>query len=90
MKVNLDQLPTLRQPGTVCAERERLTTEFTDALRHLVDLQNQQIHAVLYHDPDFARFDILVDIAVQRKREAKYALLRHLEAHGCQKEHGDA
>ncbi|MFN7998653.1 MAG: hypothetical protein U0Q18_33830 [Bryobacteraceae bacterium] len=67
-----------------CAERHRLTTEFTNALRELVDLQNEQIRAVIKHDPDFARFDILLHLAVQNKQEAKYALLKHMEIHGCE------
>ena len=67
-----------------CAERQRLASDFTSALRDLVDLQNDQIRAVIKHDPDFARFDILLHLAVQKKQETKYALMKHMEAHGCE------
>jgi hypothetical protein len=86
MEALFDAQRNRTETAAICPERDRLTKEFTSALRELVDLQNQQIHAVITHDPEFARFDILVEIALQRKREAKYALMRHLEAHGCQKE----
>jgi hypothetical protein len=74
--------PDVRQAG--CAERLRLTGEFTKSLEELVKLQCQQAEAVIRHDPDFARFDILIHMASHRKREAKYALLKHQEGHGCQ------
>lgn len=84
MTADLSSRDRKRSIVTVCAERQRLTAEFTDALKELVDLQNQQIQAVIKHDPEFARFDILVEMTLHRKREAKYALMKHLEVHGCQ------
>ena len=83
MKLEFDHGYGKTRLPEMCAERRRLTDEFTAALKELVDLQNQQIQAVVRHDSDFARFDILVSIAMQKKREAKYALLKHLEQHRC-------
>jgi hypothetical protein len=45
--------------------------------------QEQQLKAVIGKDPDFARFDILLEMASSRKRAAKYAYLNHVETHNC-------
>jgi hypothetical protein len=34
---------------------------------------------------DSTRFDPLIHMANERKHEAKYAYLHHLETHGCSK-----
>jgi hypothetical protein len=68
-------------PTGMCKLCHGFRQAFTDALRKLVELQNEQIQAVVRHDPEFARFDILVHMAMQKKHETKYALLKHLEAH---------
>lgn len=90
MKLHFDPQRRQTEAAAPCPQRESLTKDFTAALRELVDLQNEQIHAVLTHDSEFARFDILVDMAMRRKREAKYALMRHLEEHRCEERPQDA
>ena len=67
----------------VCYERRRLSSEFLAAVRDITTLENQQIQAVISDDPDFARFDLLLHVAVERKRQAKYALLHHIQTHSC-------
>jgi hypothetical protein len=38
---------------------------------------------VIEGDPEFSRFDLLIHMANQRKDRAKYALLLHVQDHGC-------
>jgi hypothetical protein len=66
-----------------CEEKYRLTLEFMAAVQELLDLQNRQTQAVISGDPDFSRLDVLIHIAAERKDQAKYAFLSHVEAHGC-------
>ena len=66
-----------------CEEREWLTDEFLASARALMNLQNQQVQAVIEHDHDFSRFDDLIHLARQKKDQAKYALIAHLENHRC-------
>ena len=72
--------------ATICAEKGRLRRDFLRAIRELSEFQRQQTQAVLEHDSDFARFDILIHMASEKKDEAKYALMRHVESHHCEDE----
>jgi hypothetical protein len=60
-------------------ERARLIGEFLESNHVLMELQNQQVQAVIDHDPDFSRFDDLIHMARERKDRAKYALISHVE-----------
>jgi tRNA splicing endonuclease len=51
----------------------------------VITLLEDQFQAVLQGDEDSGRFDDLIHMANERKREAKYAYLHHLETHGCSK-----
>ena len=66
-----------------CREKQHLMEELTAAIREVLMIQQQQFKAVVNHDSDFARFDLLLEMATSRKRQAKYAYLRHVETHGC-------
>ena len=66
-----------------CDEKLRLMEEFLAAATDLVSAHNEQVRALLEDDPDFGRFDLLIHEATERKRQAKYAYLAHLETHGC-------
>lgn len=57
--------------------------EFMAAASDLVAVHNDQMKALLSDDPDFSRFDVLIHLASERKRGAKYHYLAHLEKHGC-------
>jgi hypothetical protein len=72
-----------RPEGYFCGERERLRLEFLDAVRQLNDFLTSQTEALLHDDPDFNRFDILIQVAQQKKDAAKYAWIAHVEGHGC-------
>jgi len=74
------------QPPDVgfCEEKNQLAREFAAAIHELIEIQNQQTRAVIDGDPDFARFDILVHMALERKEQAKYAWILHVESHRCE------
>ena len=67
-----------------CEEKHRVLHEFLDAIRELTTLQDLQARAVIEGDPDFARFDVLLHFAQERKEQAKYAWIAHVEFHHCE------
>jgi hypothetical protein len=67
----------------LCPEKQRLLDDVLETIRDLVSMQQQQLQAVINKDPDFARFDILLEMASARKRAAKYAYLKHVRMHEC-------
>jgi hypothetical protein len=66
-----------------CDEKRRLLEEFGSAAEELLGLHTQKLGAILGGDPDCNRFDLLIHMAKERKLQAKYAYLRHVEAHDC-------
>jgi hypothetical protein len=66
-----------------CQEHDRLLAEFGTAVRELLALHEQQFKAIVEGDDESSRFDILIHIANEKKQLAKYAYLRHVDAHGC-------
>lgn len=71
-----------------CRQAKDLLDAFAEAIRELIRLHEDQFQAVVGGDPDSHRFDDLIHMANERKREAKYAYVHHLEIHGCLPEHG--
>lgn len=69
-----------------CAEAQKFLDAFADTIHQLVNIHEQHFQAVICGEDDSARFDDLIHVANERKRDAKYAYLRHLEAHGCSDE----
>jgi hypothetical protein len=67
-----------------CEQKNRLLKEFSAAIHELVEIQSQQTQAVIEEDPDFARFDVLLHMALERKEQAKYAWIAHVESHHCE------
>ncbi len=66
-----------------CEEKLRLMEEFLAAATDLVSAHNEQVQALIGNDPEFSRFDLLIHLAAERKRKAKYNYMAHLEQHGC-------
>ena len=66
-----------------CEEKLRLMEEFLAAATDLVTAHNDQVRALVGDDPEFNRFDLVIHMAAERKRRAKYEYLVHLERHGC-------
>ena len=67
----------------VCPVAQALLDEFLASVRDLTALHEQLMSAILAHDPEFSRFDLLIHMANEKKQDAKYAYLHHLEEHGC-------
>jgi hypothetical protein len=75
--------PAFGSPG-FCEEKHRLIRDFLQAIHELNGLQKQQTQAVIDGDPDFSRFDVLLHLAQEKKDNAKYAWMAHVEAHRCE------
>jgi len=56
---------------------------FGDTVRELTRLHEEQFQAIVSGDLESTRFDDLIFMANERKHEAKYAYLHHLETHKC-------
>jgi tRNA splicing endonuclease len=68
-----------------CQKARDLLDAFSTTIREVITLHEDQFQAVLASDDDSERFDDLIHMANERKRDAKYAYLRHLEIHDCSK-----
>ncbi len=77
-------------PSTHCAEHHRLMTRLGAAVKELLALHEQQFQAIIQGDTECNRFDLLIHMANEKKQEAKYAYLRHVESHGCSNAHAAA
>jgi two-component system, chemotaxis family, response regulator Rcp1 len=66
-----------------CEEHNRLLDQFGAAIQELLKLHGDQYQAIIEDDNESERFDLLIHVANERKQLAKYAYLRHVEAHGC-------
>jgi hypothetical protein len=66
-----------------CEVKDRLIQEFLRSNHILMGLQNEQVQAVIDQDPEFSRFDDLIHMAREKKDQAKYALMAHVESHHC-------
>jgi hypothetical protein len=75
--------PVILSKKTFCEEKLRLMEEFLAAATDLVSVHNDQMKALIQDDQEFSRFDLLIHLANERKRLAKYNYLAHLENHRC-------
>ena len=66
-----------------CDEAKKILDAFAEATRDLFRLHEEQFRAVVAGDLKSTRFDALIRTANERKCDAKYTYLHHLEAHGC-------
>jgi len=88
---NEQSIPVLElEARSRCQEQARWVVELLAAVQELSGLHDQQIRAILQSDPEYARFDVLIHMATERKHQAKYAYIRHVESHGCRDQHGIA
>jgi hypothetical protein len=69
--------------GSGCEEYNHLRDEFGRAVEDLLRLHEEQLTAIVEGDTESNRFDLLIHMANEKKQEAKYAYLRHVESHGC-------
>jgi hypothetical protein len=66
-----------------CAESARLLDGFGRAVQELMRLHEQQFQAIVAGDSAANRFDLLIHEANEKKQNAKYAYMAHVEHHGC-------
>ncbi|HEY4088186.1 MAG TPA: hypothetical protein VGM43_19765 [Bryobacteraceae bacterium] len=66
-----------------CHIAKRLLECFGEAVQELMKLHEEQFQCVIAGDMDAHRFDILIHEANERKQQAKYAYMAHLDIHGC-------
>ena len=66
-----------------CQEAKEPLDAFGETVQELIRLHEEQFQSVVGGDLDSTRFDDLIHMANERKHEAKYAYLHHLETHGC-------
>ena len=71
------ELPAIRI--IYCQQARELLDALAEPVRELVRLHEDQFQALIGDDQDGTRFDDLIHIANERKREAKYENLTHLE-----------
>lgn len=69
--------------AAVCKEQRRLLDDFGEAVQALLLLHEQQFLAIVAGDLESNRFDLLIHMAIEKKQQAKYAYLEHVEMHGC-------
>lgn len=55
-----------------------------EAVQEINMLQTEQTRALIEGDGDFARFDLLLHLAHEKKDACKYAWISHVENHGCE------
>lgn len=66
-----------------CHTARQLLEAFGDAVHEVMKLHEQQFQCVLGGDSSANRFDLLIHEANERKQQAKYTYMAHLETHGC-------
>jgi len=66
-----------------CQEKQRLTSRLLTAVNELTGLHSQQSQAVVDGSRDLPGFGLRLTLAQQKKDNAKYTLIEHVESHGC-------
>ena len=66
-----------------CDIARQLLEAFGEAVQEVMKLHQEQFQCVLAGDIDANRFDILIHEANERKQQAKYTYMAHLDIHGC-------
>jgi hypothetical protein len=84
MSERAEMLPSeISQRRAICPEAQILLDAFLTAIREIGELTAQQVEAAASGDEDFQRFDLLLHFAGEKKHNAKYALIQHVEQHAC-------
>ena len=72
--------PATSRTTAYCDEARCLLDAFGQAIKDLVQLHELQFLAIVDGDSDAGRFDLLIHEANEKKQDAKYAYLSHLQA----------
>ncbi len=70
-------------PRKACGTADRLLQAFVAAVRVMNELSEQQAIAALSGDLEYQRLDLLLFEAAEFRQNVKFALIQHLEEHGC-------
>jgi hypothetical protein len=81
--MEIEQPNKTESNATVCSQQRRLLDMFGEAVQELLLLHEQQFLAIVAGDLDSNRFDLLIHMANEKKQQAKYAYLQHVDTHGC-------
>ena len=73
-----------------CKENERLLTALGESVRELVKFYEQHFLGLSAGEQDAERFELLIHVAREKRKAAKYAYLSHIEEHGCERRVGSA
>src|SRR5438105_15892440 len=80
------RLPSNRvSMSAACSESELLLNAYGTAVQELFMFQEQHFAALVDGDEDATRYELLIHMAGEKRQAAKYAYLRHVEEHGCEK-----
>jgi hypothetical protein len=91
-EIDIDQRAENRSGPQIvyCPQAKRLLDGFCAAVHEMVRLHKEQLRAILNSETDLSRFDLELHYAQERKENAKYAYIGHLEQHGCGKWNDEA
>jgi hypothetical protein len=83
-RIRVDDKRRLTRPDLFhCQQCLHLLEGFADAVDEVITLNERNHQAVSEDDPDSHRFDRLIDLANERKQNAKSAYVRHIETHAA-------
>jgi hypothetical protein len=66
------------EPDPKCSEWDRLFGEFAAAIAEIMALQAEPVHAMRSQDLELISTDILMQLAEEKKRRTKDALLSYI------------
>ncbi|HLK49057.1 MAG TPA: hypothetical protein VKT49_13030 [Bryobacteraceae bacterium] len=76
-------VPQKKPKTAICAEQQRLSRAFLDAVQQVTELQSRNVDALTTAGAGMERFELAIRQARKRRDEAKRAYARHLREHGC-------
>lgn len=68
---------------TYCQVAHDLLDKYADAVKRVLDLQAQQLEAVIAEKPEATDLAAAIDEASMHRRMAKHAYLQHVHSHSC-------
>jgi hypothetical protein len=67
----------------MCQQKEDLLLAYTDTLNTLLGHLRLQSDAISSGDPDYSRYDGVIEAAERRKQATSHAYCAHAAHHGC-------
>lgn len=76
-------MATLAPSPAVCAEKQRLTAVFVEAVHELMELEEREVSALTSGDDGLDAFDSALRHARKRRDTASRLYVLHVRTHGC-------